>query len=234
MCYPEFMATRFLKLLQGIFNPKEDVINATYRRRLLAEYKNKQPLYEEFGIAMRRLVVPLLQEGNYKYQITHRIKAPERLREKLIRKAAQGTRYTYLDDIEDLVGMRILFYSEGDKEAFVRKIKKGSVGVVRIEERNAGNGYEATHIIMALDPGRLQLSEYKQYDGMKCEVQATTILRHAWAEIQHDLVYKDIFGLKNKNPEAYAYMQQKLNIILEKYIKRASTEFEEITKHIAE
>jgi len=36
----------------------------------------------------------------------------------------------------------------------------------------------------------LKLSEYALFDKMKCEIQVRTILQHAWAEIEHDLVYK--------------------------------------------
>ena len=83
---------------------------------------------------------------------------------------------------------------------------------------------------MTLGEKRLELCEYKQFRGLKCEIQITSILRHTWAEIEHDFIYKDIVGLKKSNPEKFAAMREKLAEIMEKHIKLASAEFEELIK----
>ena len=222
------MASRFIRALRALFDPTENDQEAPYRRRLLAEYRSQRPRYEEFGLAMHKLLDSFLTDRGYTCQVTYRTKTPERLREKLIRKAAHGTRYAELSDIEDLAGLRVIFYSEADKKQFIKDIKKESMGIIRIEEKEREKGYEATHIIMGFGAKRLKLSEYKHFEGLKCEIQVTTILRHAWAEIQHDLVYKDVLGLKEKNPERHDVIKRKLEAILEKYIKQASVEFEEV------
>ena len=41
-------------------------------------------------------------------------------------------------------------------------------------------------------PEMLKLPEYCLFDKMKCEIQVRTILQHAWAEIEHDVVYKSL------------------------------------------
>ena len=226
------MDFRFVKALRTFFDPKEYDEQAEYRRRILTEYKNKRPLYEDFCTTVFKLTEAFLKEGDYRYQLTHRTKSPESLREKLIRKEDLGIVYEQLDDIEDLAGIRVIFYSERDKDRFIRGIQKEASGMLRIEERNRENGYEATHIIMSFGPKRLRLSEYRHFKGLKCEIQVTTILRHAWAEIQHDLVYKDIFGLKEKDPQQMDTVQKKLEDILHKHIKLAAEEFEEIIEHL--
>lgn len=218
--------------LRAVFNPEESGGDSAHHRRLLAEYKNRRAAYEEFCVAVHKVLDLFLKERGYRYQIVYRTKAPEKLREKLIRKTSQGIKYKQLGDIEDLAGLRVVFYSEKDKERFVKEIKKEISGAIRVEERVKDGGYNATHLIASFGPKRLQLSEYKHFEDMKSEIQVTSVLRHAWSEIEHDLIYKDIRGLKQRDPEKFAKMNKKLKLILEKYINKASEEFEKIMDEI--
>jgi ppGpp synthetase/RelA/SpoT-type nucleotidyltranferase len=224
------MTNRFLKLLEVIFNREDKSDEGLYIKKILAEYRNKKPLYEEFRLAVHKLLDALLKENNYKYQIVSRTKTPERLREKLLRKNKDGIRYKSLNEIEDLSGVRVLFYSEADKERFVKELKREMDGITQIQDKKQTSGYEATHIIMTFGEKRLQLPEYKHFYDLKSEVQITSILRHTWAEIEHDFIYKDITGLKKRDPEKFLIIEHKLEEILEKHIKKASVEFEEIIK----
>ncbi|OGI65528.1 hypothetical protein A3A95_02995 [Candidatus Nomurabacteria bacterium RIFCSPLOWO2_01_FULL_39_18] len=199
-----------------------------YLDTILTDYKNKRPSYEEFRVAAHKTLEALLEESGYKYQIFSRTKVPERLEEKLIRKRAEGVYYYAVEDIEDLVGIRVVFYTERDKEKFIKKIKNEIGGFLKVKERDKQNGYKATHVIMSFGRKRLKLSEYKHFRGLKSEIQITSILHHAWAEIEHDLIYKDINNLKIQNPGKFALMKQKMNGLMEKYIKKAATELEEI------
>lgn len=226
------MSTRFFRALQAVFDRGKGDNHAEYRRRILAEYKTKRPQYEEFCVAVHKLLDLFLKEGGYKHQLVYRVKSPERLHEKLVRKTEQGIMYGKLSDIEDLAGLRVIFYSEGEKERFIKEIKDEISGAIRIEEKKSKSGYNATHLIVAFGPSRLKLREYKHFEGLKSEIQATTILRHAWAEIEHDLIYKDISGLKEQDPEKFALMREKLEGIMEKHIKKASVEFEEVMQEM--
>lgn len=201
-----------------------------YEQRLLDAYSTDRHRYEEFSMAMCKLLDLFLKGGAYRYQITYRTKEPERLREKIVRKAALGVRYAQLGDIEDLAGLRVIFYSESGKSRFIGGIGNEISGPMRFEERKTRSGYEATHIIASLGPKRLQLSEYKRFEGMKCEIQVTTILRHAWAEIEHDLIYKDVNGLRQRDPERFLALQGKLGEVMEKYIQRAGEELEVVLR----
>jgi ppGpp synthetase/RelA/SpoT-type nucleotidyltranferase len=227
------MATSFFKALQMVLDRGESGRRAEYRRRIISEYRQKRPQYEEFCVAVHKLLKLFLKEGGYKHQLSYRVKSSERLQEKLLRKIEQGITYERLSDIEDLAGLRVIFYSEAEKERFIKEIKAEVGGAIRIEERTGKSGYNATHLIVAFGPSRLKLSEYKHFEGLKSEIQVTTILRHAWAEIEHDLIYKDISGLKEHDPQKFALMREKLEEIMEKHIKKASVEFEEVMKETA-
>src|SRR3989344_4450156 len=226
------MFDRLLKLVENIMQREDTTEEGLYIKKILTEYRNKRPLYEEFCAAVYKLLDALLQENRYKYQIVSRTKTPERLREKLIRKNAEGIRYKSLSEIEDLAGVRVLFYSEADKERFLRELKKEVDGTMQIQDKKQKSGYEATHIIMTFGEKRLELSEYKHFYNLKSEIQVTSILRHTWAEIEHDFIYKDVSGLKKRDPKKFAIVEQKLGEILEKHIKQASFEFEDIIKLI--
>ncbi len=224
------MLPQFKRMIEAVLHREDKSDEGQYIKQILSEYRNKKPLYEEFRIAVHKLLDSLLKEKNYKYQIVSRTKTPERLREKLLRKWGEGVRYRELGDVEDLAGVRVLFYSEADKERFVRELQREIEDTIQVQDKKQKNGYEAIHVAMTLGEKRLALSEYKQFRGLKCEIQITSILRHTWAEIEHDFIYKDIVGLKKSNPEKFAAMREKLAEIMEKHIKLASAEFEELIK----
>ena len=106
-----------------------------YIQDLLDDYKNKRFLYEEFSSVMCKIIEGLLEEGNYKYQMNHRIKDIHHLEEKIIRKKQKGKIYASLNDIKDVVGIRVIFYLESDKNKFIKNIRNEISGKLIIEEK---------------------------------------------------------------------------------------------------
>jgi putative GTP pyrophosphokinase len=51
-------------------------------------------------------------------------------------------------------------------------------------------GYESVHYVLRLGENRAKLPEWKQFRGLRAEVQVRTALQHAWAAIDHKLRYK--------------------------------------------
>ncbi len=219
------MASQFLYNILAIFNPKYKK-EVDYLEDVLVEYKKKYFIYEEFRGVIHKVIEAFLRERQYKYQISSRTKSLDRLEEKLIRKKEEGKYYASLDEIEDLVGIRVIFYTEHDRVKFLKEIKNEISGLIKAEERIKNGGYQASHLIMAFGPKRLQLSEYQHFTNLKSEVQITSILHHAWAEIEHDLIYKDIHGFKKKDQEKFEKIKSKMEEIMEKYIKKAAKELE--------
>ncbi len=228
------MKQGFFERLIGVLSRSLGETNLTYLDNLLSEYKHKRPDYEEFRIVILNTLESLLQENGYKYQISSRTKNIERLKEKIIRKDKNGKKYNSLEDIEDLVGVRVIFYTEKDKERFVNKIKEELTGYTKTETREKEDGYNAIHIIASFGHKRLKLSEYKRYRDLKCEIQITSIFHHAWAEIEHDLIYKDIHDLKERDPEKFILIKQKMNHLLEDNVKKITKELEDIIDIITE
>jgi len=51
-------------------------------------------------------------------------------------------------------------------------------------------GYMSLHYVVSLSEPRASLSENQRFHECKGEIQIRSILKHAWAEIEHDLGYK--------------------------------------------
>jgi hypothetical protein len=101
-----------------------------------------------------------------------------------------------LDQVTDLAGVRVITYFPSDVDKIVPLIEN-EFKIDRpnsIDKRKTAEpsvfGYASVHLVVGFSPTRLKLAEYKQFKGLKCEIQVRTILQHAWAEIEHDIVYK--------------------------------------------
>jgi putative GTP pyrophosphokinase len=95
-----------------------------------------------------------------------------------------------------MLGVRIITYFRDEVDAVARVIEHEFT----IDEANSVDkrmaldpdrfGYLSLHFVAQLNSNRVALTEYRQYDGIKFEIQIRSILQHAWAEIEHDLGYK--------------------------------------------
>jgi ppGpp synthetase/RelA/SpoT-type nucleotidyltranferase len=97
------------------------------------EFKEEKPLYEEFCLAVLQLLNSLLRNAGYKYQITYRVKELGNLEDKLARKKAEGKMYKALNEVEDLAGIRIIFYLESGKDQFIKNIVDEISGDLKLE-----------------------------------------------------------------------------------------------------
>jgi putative GTP pyrophosphokinase len=82
-------------------------------------------------------------------------------------------------------------------------------------------GYFALNLVCSYNSARLSHSEYKPYAGHRFEVQVTSILRHAWSEMEHDW-----YDLKDRFPPTVKRKFYRLAALLE----IAEQEFVDIRK----
>ncbi len=163
-------------------------------QKIVEEYTGKKILYRDFAAAIKNILDQLLADKKIKYQhITYREKDIETLAEKLDRKKSEGKEYKKLEQIEDLAGVRIVFYLESDKKKFLDLLYSEFRNVIaESEEKYKKGGYKATHLILKLDKSRAKLTEYSRFTNLKCELQLTSSLYHAWSEVEHDITYKQL------------------------------------------
>ena len=167
--------------------------------KLLAKYAGIKEQCEDFARTIESIVQNILQEKGVKYQsVTHRVKSEESLRGKLSSPNAPNINKS-VREVRDLVGCRVVFYLKKERDEALKHLKNEFKGIAKI--KSDPNGYESSHLIVELDNDRLNLGEYKRFKGakLKCEIQFTTVLDHAWAELSHDVIYKPEEAIRRSN-----------------------------------
>lgn len=171
--------------------------------KFLEQYNKQYDFYTEIArIGNRKLEVELANRG-IKAIVSYRAKSPERLKEKLT-KRIEEKKYKKIqaiyDDIIDLAGVRVALYFPSDRELLeeivadlfeIKKKKKFPVSSHNPKYTKRFSGYWATHYRVKL---RNTNKEHKRYLNTQFEIQIASVLMHAWAEVEHDLVYKPLSG----------------------------------------
>jgi len=160
---------------------------------LTEEYKSKLNEFESFRVKVEGLVRDLLIQNKIHFNtVESRIKDFTKLEEKIVKKEGK---YSNLEQITDLVGLRIITYFEDEVDKIAKIIEKE----FQIDKENSIDkrvletdrfGYKSLHYVASLISEREKLTEYKRFAGIKVEIQIRSTLQHAWAEIEHDIGYK--------------------------------------------
>lgn len=156
--------------------------------------------------------------------VTYRAKRPDRLATKLKKRAAEKARngkgegYEDIDairrDVVDLAGVRVALYFPGNRDE-VEKILTAAFNLLQPAKRfpvertddedgaykKRFPGYGATHFRVGLTPDSLSEGEERYADAC-IEIQVASVLMHAWAEVEHDLVYKPETGTLSEDEHA--------------------------------
>jgi ppGpp synthetase/RelA/SpoT-type nucleotidyltranferase len=150
---------------------------------LMQQFRELLPTLEQLSNdAYEQLSSALRKQGIYVTAIEHRVKTERSLAGKL---ELKGGKYRTIDDVTDLVGIRVItFYTdEVDKVAAIAKLVfdidwKESVDKRKLHEVDSF-GYSSLHYICRLKTG-----------GPRFELQMRTALQHVWSTIEHDIGYK--------------------------------------------
>ncbi len=160
--------------------------------RTVSEYEGLRPQYERMAHEVRRILKHLLDSEGVAYQdVQARAKEVKSFGRKIEEKSYDDP----LRDIHDLAGVRVIVYLERDRPRVADLIarefhvhpeksvdKDSELGIDRF-------GYRALHYVCDLGE-RCKLTELREYADLVCEIQVTTILCHAWSEVEHDPNYR--------------------------------------------
>jgi ppGpp synthetase/RelA/SpoT-type nucleotidyltranferase len=180
----------------------------------ISEYSKQVDFYLEAAKACKEQCETLLERSGIRSMTTYRAKRPDHLEQKLLKRNREG-RYGALGDnfrnVPDLAGVRIALYFPGDHAKTVDLVKSHFlVKLIRNfpEQRPLADlpvlaasptfakrfaGYSATHLRVHLRPESVH-PEKQRYAGALIELQVASVLMHAWAEVEHDLIYKPLEG----------------------------------------
>lgn len=160
---------------------------------ILIDYDKNKIKYEAFSKTLASLIDNLMLTEDIKvHSVTYRVKDRGSLEKKLKNK----DKYNNIEDITDIVGLRIITHFSDEVDVIANLIEKEFL----VDKENTIDkraslepekfGYLSLHYVISLPDSRVNLFEYKTFKGIKAEIQIRSILQHTWAEIEHDIGYK--------------------------------------------
>ena len=121
--------------------------------------------------------------------IKSRIKSPESILEKLVRKNIPISAEAIEENMADIAGIRVICSFPDDIYATAKLLmEQDDIRVLKVKDyikEPKNNGYRSLHLILEVP---IFLSEQKKW--MKVEVQFRTIAMDFWASLEHKLKYK--------------------------------------------
>ena len=106
--------------------------------------------------------------------------------------------------LTDMMGIRMICAFLEDINIAVEQLKK-IFDIKEVEIKGSNNnfkefGYESVHVLIKI-PNEIKTKVEKKFKGLDnlddelvCEIQIRTILQDAWAEVEHELIYKTEFN----------------------------------------
>jgi ppGpp synthetase/RelA/SpoT-type nucleotidyltranferase len=172
----------------------------------ISRYTKEYDFYYQAGRLAAQKLESSLREAGVRSIVTDRAKSISRLREKCQQRDIDRGGYTSIEeiyeDIVDLAGVRIALYFPAECDqvdgTIVRLFnmvgpKKEFPDPTKSRPGKRFSGYSAAHYRVQLKEQDLNDSQ-KRYATAKIEIQVASVLMHAWAEVEHDLVYKPLSG----------------------------------------
>ena len=129
-----------------------------------------------------------------------RIKSFNSYYRKILRlKADEFSSRGKLVELTDMIGIRIICAFIEDLHEVEQQVRKNFT-VKEVEYKGSGDnfrefGYESIHVLISIPADCMPDSNSEKVpDGLVCEIQIRTILQDAWAEVEHELIYKTEFS----------------------------------------
>lgn len=146
-------------------------------------------------------------DNNPIHTIQTRMKSPESLMEKCKRRGFEFTADSIKENIKDLAGGRVTFYTIPTIYAIAyRLLMQDDVTVEEVKDYIANpkeNGYRSLHMII-----RIPVYFTHSVESVPVELQFRTIAMDMWASVDHQIMYKK--DLDDENGEAIEKARNKL------------------------
>lgn len=159
------------------------------RRKLEKEYRQQAAKYDAAARRVLRRLQRLIATKGINASFKYRVKSFESYFEKILRLRTSGASRLAITDV---IGFRIICPFLSDLDTIRRLIQK-HFPVVETETKGAEHsfrefGYSSIHLMIDL---KKDIKTRPVFATRRvAEVQLRTILQDAWAEVEHELVYK--------------------------------------------
>jgi len=191
----------------------------------MAQFRERLPFLKQIDkLAYSQIQKAITKQGIYVTGIEHRVKNEKSLEGKV---ELKGAKYNSIDDITDLVGIRIItFYTDDvDKVAAIAKQIFDVDWKESVDKRKAHEltsfGYNSLHYICRLRTDDPQLS------NIRFELQMRTALQHVWSTIEHDTGYKGTIKISNDFRRQFGRLAGMLELIDDEFsrLRTSITEY---------
>ncbi len=159
------------------------------RSKLEEEYRRRVAKYDATARRLVRQLQQLFHRRGINASIKYRVKSFESYFEKVLRLRKDGAPSTVLTD---LIGFRIICPFLSDLDA-VQRLIEDHFRVIETERKGGEHsfrefGYSSLHLMVDLSD---EIKSRPLFSTRRvAEFQLRTILQDAWAEVEHELVYK--------------------------------------------
>ena len=173
------------------------------KRELKERYSALVPAFQNILDNLHHLLKPELERDDLHVTVKTRVKSFESYYRKLLRRLAEGQSDADLHralqenegvQLTDVLGVRIVCpFLEQVQTAC--SVVRSLFDVIDIEEKGANRsfrefGYQSTHYLVKI-PKKLGAG-HLEFQPV-CEIQICTLLQDAWAEVEHEIIYKAEF-----------------------------------------
>ena len=180
-----------------MFETQVKSVQIPERQKLHILYDRYRHQYENMLRKLVRRINKILVHSNINYTIKYRLKAFDSFFEKLVQLRDAGNQPV---NITDFLGIRIISPFLEDLD-LVENLLNREFKILEVERKNEKNSfrefsYDSIHLLIDI-PDKPE-NGFIPFVSRVCEIQLRTILQDAWAEVEHELIYKANFSLLNE------------------------------------
>ncbi|WP_407425263.1 tetratricopeptide repeat protein [Treponema sp.] len=167
------------------------------KNNIKATYESYKPVFSEIVTNVEnklRKTLKLSSNPTYK----SRVKSFNSYYRKVLRLKSEEAEKNNFVELTDMMGIRVICAFLEDLSEVEQQIKDNFI-VKEVEYKGAQQsfrefGYESVHVLVSI-PNDCMPKEcgLPLPESLVCEIQIRTILQDAWAEVEHELIYKSEF-----------------------------------------
>lgn len=167
------------------------------KNNIKATYESYKPVFSEIVTNVEnklRKTLRLASNPTYK----SRVKSFNSYYRKVLRLKSEEAEKNSFVELTDMMGIRVICAFLEDLSEVEQQIKDNFV-VKEVEYKGAQQsfrefGYESVHVLVSIPKDCMpKKCALPLPESLVCEIQIRTILQDAWAEVEHELIYKSEF-----------------------------------------